>query len=535
MTLGRWVRCLNDVADELASRSDRFVSELPEVCGSKGFLSSGVFGWIKDNRDASTHRKGGISLHSEKCVPLLRETRPKLEKLLHEIAFLRRYPLGFVTAGYPGAGERTRYRVHSCMGSRVAFGEEVYPMETKVQLPLGVPFVVAPDESKLLCLWPFLLQRESDATQRLSLYVFEVTDADRKYLTRIHAAAIDHEDVWVKELEPADVDNHDCLWEALRALPQIVDVTPALRLAEGLAESLVGRLTGEHKQYKLVGPIARGGFGTVYDAIDVRTNTRVAVKVLEDHEGLGAQDSLFQLKRFQREYEKLRSAGREFPGVIRCYEWGNNILGWREYPWFSMEFATGGDLSGRLEERRASLRGGIVWELPELRAAVVEEFRAIVEAVAHLHDLNIIHRDMKPANVLILDEGKLRLSDFGLVNEVDRPRTGASVGPGSSCGTVVGTRDYMAPEQERGDPVTKAADVYSLGIVFAELTTGNRPQSNPSVTASPPVERDAFVDRMPEPLRCLILHCTDVDPTQRPGDARYVLHQFEQVVKKVTN
>jgi serine/threonine-protein kinase len=156
----------------------------------------------------------------------------------------------------------------------------------------------------------------------------------------------------------------------------------------------------------LVGPIARGGCGTVYDAIDMRTNTRVAVKVLEDHEGLeAARDNLVQLQRFRREYEKLQSAGREFPGVIRCYEWGIDILGRREYPQFSMEFATEGDLNGRLQERRAALRGGIVWDLSELRAAAIEEFRTVAEAVAHLHDLNIIHRDIKPANVLILEEG----------------------------------------------------------------------------------------------------------------------------------
>ncbi len=538
MTLGRWVRSLLDVADELASQPNRLVRELPEVCGTKGFLEREIFGWIKDNRDAATHRKGGLSLHSEKCVPLLREARPRLEKLLQEIAFLRRYPLGFVTAGYPGAGDRSRYRVHSCMGARVASGDEVYPMEAKLHLPAGVPFVVAPDESAVLCLWPFLLQRESDTTQRPSLYVFEEIDEGRSHLTRVHAAAIDHEDVWLSELRPTDADDHGWLFEALGRLPQSVAITPALRLAEGLAESLVGRLTGEslgeHKQYRLVGPIARGGFGTVYDAVDVRTNARVAVKVLEDHEGLEAKGDLAQLKRFQREYEKLQSAGREFSGIVRCFEWGIDILGRREYPWFSMEFAEGGDLNGRLQERRAGLAGAVAWERPELRAAATDEFAAIAEAVAHLHDLNIIHRDIKPANVLILDGGQLRLSDFGLVKELDRPRAGVSLGPGSTRGAVLGTRDYMAPEQERGDALTKAADVYSLGVVLAELATGHRPQAQQGVAAGSPIERDGHVDRLPEALRRLILHCTDVDPAQRPGDARYVLHQFRQVARQLT-
>jgi serine/threonine protein kinase len=91
----------------------------------------------------------------------------------------------------------------------------------------------------------------------------------------------------------------------------------------------------------------------------------------------------------------------------------------------------------------------------------------------------------------------------------------------------------MAPEQERGDPVTKAADVYSLGIVLAELATGYRLQTNQGVTAGSQIERDPFVDRLPEPSRLLALHCTDVDPAERPGDARYLLHQFGQLVKRL--
>jgi serine/threonine protein kinase len=538
MTLGRWVRSVIDIADELATRPDRFIRELPQVCGSDSYLNREFFRWIKDNRDAVTHCKGGISLHSEKCPPLISSARPRLERLLQEVAFLRRYPLGFVTAGYPTTGNRSRYRVHSCMGARVASGDEVYPMEAEVKIPAGVPFVVAPDETAALCLWPFLLQRESDATQRPTLYVFEEIDADRNYLTSIHAAAIDHEDNWLQELQPVDQQDHNWLWEALRLLPQTVPLNPALRLAEGLAESLVGRLTreslGEHKQYKLVGPIARGGFGTVYDAIDVRTRERVAVKVLEDHEGLEARDDLAQLERFKREYEKLRSAGLDHPGIVRCFEWGIDILGRREYPWFSMEFASGGDLNERLRERQANLHTKTAWDSAEMRAILIEEFRAITEAVAHLHDLNIIHRDIKPANILVLEGGELRLSDFGLVKETGRPRTGASAGPGSSRGAVLGTRDYMAPEQEQGDPVTKASDVYSLGIVLAELATGYRPQASQGVTAGSPIERDVHLDHLPEPLRRLILHWTDVDPSQRPEDARLALHQFDQVAKKMT-
>lgn len=538
MTLGQWVRSLVDVADELARCDNHFVHELPGVCGSKGSLYGEIFSWLTEKRNETIHRRGGISLESEECSSLLRSARAKLDKFLQEIVFLRNYPLGFVTAGYPGVGERQRYRVHSCMGARVAFGDEVYPMETKVKLPVNVPFIVHPDETSALCLWPFLLHRESDTTQRPSLYVFEEIDPDCSHLTRIKAAAIDHDDEWVHTLHPHDADTHDWLWDRLRQLPHLVAIDPLLRLKEGLSESLIGRLTGESlgddKQYKLIGPIARGGFGTVYDAVDTRTHKRVAVKVLEDHEGLEARSDHAQLKRFQQEYEKLLRAGQKFPGIIPCFEFGIDILGRREYPWFSMEFAAGGDLNARLLERRVGLGETIVWEKPALREAAIAEFQAIVEAVAHLHDLNIIHRDIKPANVLILDGGELRLSDFGLVKEADRPRTGRSIGPGSSSrGSVVGTRDYMAPEQERGDRVALAADVYSLGIVLAELATGHRPEAKDGVTAGSPIDHDRHLDRLPGTLRELIVRCTDIDPRERPEDARSVQNRFQRVMDKV--
>jgi serine/threonine protein kinase len=536
MTLGQWARSLRDCADVLARQPGRFVRELPEVCGPDTFLDVEIIRWVGANRNAATHRRGGIALTSEKCEPLLREARPRLERLFQEIAFVRRYPLGFVTAGHPLPGDRRRYRVHSCMGARVAFGEEVYPMEAKVCLPEGVPFVVAPDESAVLCLWPFLMQRESDFTQRPALYVFEEIDPDRHFLTKVSAAAIDHEDDWPSELHPADAEDHGWLWAALAELPQAVAVTPELRLAAGLAESLVGRLSGESlgegKHYKLLGPIARGGFGTVYDAVDQRDNTRVAVKVLEDHEVLEARDDRNQFRRFQQEYDKLKAAGKEHAGIVRCFEWGADIIGRREYPWYSMEFAVGGDLNDRLHERRTALQGRMPWDDAALRPAVVEEFRAIADAVAHLHESNIIHRDVKPANVLVMEGGGLRLSDFGLIKELERPRAGASVGPGSSRGAVLGTRDYMAPEQERGDAATRAADVYALGVVLAELLTGGRPQPARNVAAGSPLEPDERLDRLPEPLRRLVLHCTDLDPALRPADARYLLHLFEQALKR---
>jgi serine/threonine-protein kinase len=245
----------------------------------------------------------------------------------------------------------------------------------------------------------------------------------------------------------------------------------------------------------------------------------VAVKVLESPE---AQR---HLARFRQEFEKLRHAGQH-PNIIRCFEWGNPIIGGREYPWYSMEFALGGDLAGRIEERRAECGADLPWDRPALRAEVVREFRAIAGAVACLHGLGIVHRDIKPGNVLIMDNGELRLTDFGLVKDLS-PAAQTLFIPRTSTGAVLGTRHYMAPEQERGEEVEKPADVYALGVLLAELTTGARPVPHSHVPQGSTLEACAALRRLAAPLRRFILRCTDVSPERRPADAKVMLGEFE--------
>jgi serine/threonine protein kinase len=343
----------------------------------------------------------------------------------------------------------------------------------------------------------------------------------------VRAAAIDVRDAWTQALQEQPAADHGWLLERLRGLPTAVDVPPGLRLAERLAPlsggKLVGRTLGPNR---LLAVVAVGGFSTVYAAEDTTNGRRVAVKVLESPE---AQRHLM---RFHQEFERLRAAAAH-PNIIRCFDWGDPIIDNREYPWFSMEFAAGGDLAGRIEERRDEHAGGPPWAEPRLRAEVIREFRVVAAAVAHLHSLGVVHRDLKPGNVLIMEDGELRLSDFGLVKDLNphyEPASTLILAPRTSTGAVLGTRHYMAPEQERGEEVEAPADVYALGVLLAELATGRRPvpssqRGTGSTLASSPALRE-----LPEGLQELILRCTHARPERRPPNGRAVLDEFERRV-----
>src|SRR5206468_1527655 len=124
----------------------------------------------------------------------------------------------------------------------------------------------------------------------------------------------------------------------------------------------------------------------------------VAVKVLE------SPDATRHFVRFRQEFEKQKQAGGH-AGVVRCFELGVTPLDGRVFPWYAMEFAAGGDLAGRIEHRRRALGAVSPWDDTEARAAVGAESLAVLAAVAHLHALDIVHRDVKPSNVLIVDGG----------------------------------------------------------------------------------------------------------------------------------
>lgn len=522
MTLGKWVALLRGVAAALGRERDRFVKELPEVCRPGDYLDTYLLEWIVASRNVAEHVEGSLALDEAEVSRLVGEVRPRLEDALSKVGFLRNYPLGFASQGVSssaGQGAR-RYYLHSCMGARIAASDEAYAIDLAIDLPTGAPFISAPEGSRLLYLWPWALEREVEQTGRSSLFVFETIAARHTFLTKVRMAAIDARVSVDAPLHSGPAADLGWLLQRLRELPALVELPRGLGIASGLLPARHGELIGkEVGGNQLLAVIAAGGFGTVY-AAQAKDGSRVAVKVLE----LALQrDRARQYPRFRQEFDKLKAVG-DHPGIIRCYDSGVELIGGREYPWYSMELAVG-DLNAHIHERLAEARDRLPWAIPAFRAQIVHEIQEITQAVAHLHGRGIVHRDIKPGNVLIAEDGSLRLADFGLVKMLDVLHEGEAA-PHTSTGARLGTEHYMAPEQAAGAEVDERADVYALGIVLAELAVGRRPNPDLRVGEGSTLKNCRLVQRLARELRKFIYQCTDAAPEQRPADAATVEAQL---------
>ena len=219
--------------------------------------------------------------------------------------------------------------------------------------------------------------------------------------------------------------------------------------------------------YRLVRAIGRGGMGTVYlaERADGEFAQRVALKLVR-----GSFLSSDVARRFRREREIL--ATLEHPHIARLYDGGVSDDG---RPYFVMEHVEGEHLLAFCDRRRLPLRD---------RLAL---FRDVCAAVSFAHANLVVHRDLKPSNILVTGDGRAKLLDFGLAKLLDPDRRGETLDV-SRAGGLFLTPEYASPEQWRGEPVTTATDVYSLGVVLHELLTGRRPPpagvAGPGATAS---------------------------------------------------
>jgi hypothetical protein len=250
------------------------------------------------------------------------------------------------------------------------------------------------------------------------------------------------------------------------------------------------------RRFEIIRPVGRGGMGTVYEAFDRERGARIALKTLQ-HVSAGG------LLRFKNEFRALQDV--EHPNLVTLGELIEDHGQW----WLTMELVDG---VGLLEHVRP---GGLLDET-RLRAALI----LLASALQALHARGLVHRDVKPHNVLVTPAGRVVLLDFGLVTRVDQSES-----------NVVGTPAYMAPEQCRVQEVGPAADWYAVGALLYEALTGVKPFEGPLLhvikakqEARP--RRPCELASVPADLDALCMDLLAVDPAARP-DAAAVLARLE--------
>jgi tetratricopeptide (TPR) repeat protein len=247
-------------------------------------------------------------------------------------------------------------------------------------------------------------------------------------------------------------------------------------------------------RYRLVRELGHGAFGTVYEAVDRRRNTRVALKILE------IQDAEARY-RFKREFRAL--ARLSHPNLVTLYELHASAEPW----FFTMELVDGIDFAAHGRQR--SEESGR--DFNRIRTST----RQLVRAVLALHQAGMLHCDIKPSNVLVTPAGRVVVLDFGLVTDLD---TGAA-----RAHPMVGTPAYMSPEQCSGAPLTPASDWYAVGVVLYEALTGALPHDGHSLQIltgkreAPPRPVLELAPDVPPDLSTLCMELLDPDPAARPG------------------
>ena len=265
-------------------------------------------------------------------------------------------------------------------------------------------------------------------------------------------------------------------------------------------------------RYELVRELARGGAGVVYLARDERLGREVALKLLR----AGEQASPEQLSRF--EVEARMAARLRHPGIVAIHE----VSEAEGCPFLVMDLVQGESLAERLRRDGA---------LPASEAARLAA--GVARALAYAHARGVLHRDVKPGNVLLSREGQPHLTDFGLAKEIDGPAQGPTV-----TGQVMGTPSYMPPEQASGQPgrVDARSDVYGLGATLYDLLLGRPPYLGRDVMAvlaqvgaSDPVPSARALDpRLDRDLDTICARCLEKDPADRYPSAAAVAEDLER-------
>ena len=253
--------------------------------------------------------------------------------------------------------------------------------------------------------------------------------------------------------------------------------------------------------YEILAPIGAGGMGEIYRAKDARLEREVAIKVLPEHlaKDTGA------LTRFEREAKAV--AALSHPNILALFDVGSEQ---------GISFAVTELLEGE------TLRSRLAMRLPWSEAVQIGV--AIADGLAAAHSKGIIHRDLKPENIFLTSDGRVKILDFGLARMKSAPASSDETAPLSETreGTVMGTVGYMAPEQVRGERVDAPGDIFSLGCILYEMSSGQRAfsretaaQTMAAILETQPPDLPGSGRQIPAELTRVVIHCLEKHPRQR--------------------
>jgi serine/threonine-protein kinase len=265
------------------------------------------------------------------------------------------------------------------------------------------------------------------------------------------------------------------------------------------------------ERYQVVAHVGSGGMAEVYCAIDLQLGRKVALKVL--HERFAADEEF--VERFKREASS--AAGLQHQHLVAVYDRGE----WDGTSYIAMEYVAGQTLKQIVTEEG--------W-LPAARA--VDLTVQILRGARFAHRRGVIHRDFKPQNVIVDDEGRAKVTDFGIA------RAGAS--DMTQTGSIMGTAQYLSPEQAQGHAVTARSDLYSIGIILYELLTGKVPfEADSAVTIAlkqvneAPVAPSQINPAVTPELEAVVLRALMKDPRERFADADEFIAALEAAASRI--
>jgi serine/threonine protein kinase len=264
--------------------------------------------------------------------------------------------------------------------------------------------------------------------------------------------------------------------------------------------------------FSILEEIGRGGMGIVYKALQLPINRLVALKIVVDRAEVAPDD----LIRFLLEGELL--ARLQHPHIVQIYAVGKHPVPTGDVrPYMAMEYLNGGTLKDQMRGR------------PFPAEAAARMLTTLARAVHYAHERGVVHRDLKPANVLMSTDGTPKITDFGLAKQT---RVATDL---TEAGFVVGTPEYMAPEQARGKTVGPASDIHALGMILYEMLTGKGAFSGESdeeimqlVARLNPMPPTRLVKEIPPDLEMICLRCLAKRPAERYPSAAALAEDLDR-------